>query len=82
MKNKAYHNRVFYYREQVIGWLSLRFPEIEWAEVASGLPEVVWRNRWSYFAEIYGLPYSRKYLQNLDSAGRGPAAFQVGERGK
>ena len=45
---------------------------VDWSYLEKVLPDVIWRARWDELAERHGLPYSRRYLQNLDSAGTGP----------
>ena len=65
--------QIHYTRQQVAQWLKHRWPEIDWAEVESNLPPIIWRSRWDILADRLGLPYTRKYLQNLDSEGSGPS---------
>lgn len=36
------------------------------------LPDIIWRNNWDKLAEKFGLPYTKKYMANLDSKGEGP----------
>ena len=69
-------HRVCYEVEGVTEKLSKWFPEQNWDRLKDGeegerLPPFIWRSRWDELAAKYGLPYSRKYLQNLDSMGIG-----------
>lgn len=70
-------HRVAYTKDQVIAWLHHRFPKIDWTEIEGQLPCIVWRSRWNSLADKLGLPYTRKYLQNLDSLGKGPANIGI-----
>lgn len=68
--------RVCYECEGVIEYCKEKFPELNWDRLINGdegerLPPFIWRSRWDELAPRYGLPYSRKYLQNLDSMGIG-----------
>ncbi len=65
-----------YPREQVIVWLQDRFPQIDWTPVEAELPPLVWRHRWNRLAEKYGLPYTRQYIEKLDSKGEGPSSVK------
>lgn len=71
-KQKAYE------RHQVETFLQKRFPEIDWTPVIKKLPLIIWRSRWDKLAEQLGLPYTRKYMQNLDWQGAGPGGIKDG----
>ena len=71
--------QVHYTRGQVSQWLRERWPDVDWTEAEQELPPIVWRSRWNQLADRLGLPYTRKYIQNLDSQGEGPASIQVRE---
>jgi len=44
------------------------------------LPPILWRNKWSYYTERYGLPFARGTMQNRDSKGIGPKAGKAGKK--
>lgn len=67
--------RVHYTKEALEKWLVGRFPETDWSPVIEELPPIVWRHRWNYLAEKFGLPYKRSHMQNLDSQGVGPSSY-------
>jgi hypothetical protein len=69
--------QVHYTREQLIRWLKSRWPDVGWDKIEKDLPPIIWRSRWDKLAERFGLPYSRKYVQNLDSLGQGPGSIDV-----
>jgi len=54
--------------------------KIDWTPLLERLPDTVWRSRWNELANKYGLPYSRSYLQNLDSEGKGPPKYYLNKR--
>ncbi|WP_320045166.1 hypothetical protein [uncultured Desulfobacter sp.] len=66
---------VFYDRTQVRKFLEDRFPTGKWNRITRKLPPVVWRKKWNTYAEKYGLPYKKSYIQNLDSKDIGPASY-------
>ena len=70
-------NQVHYTRQQVKLFLGERFPSVDWDEVVEALPPIIWRARWNKLAERLGLPFTRGYMQNLDSQGEGPASFEA-----
>ena len=55
-------------------------PKIDWSRLMAQLPDPVWRHRWDDLAEKYGLPFKRSYMQNLDSAGKGPEKKYLNQR--
>lgn len=67
--------KINYTPKQVKSFLETRFPETDWQPVIEVLPPVVWRSRWDTLSERTGLPFKRRYIQNLDSKGIGPASF-------
>ncbi len=67
--------RVCYTNKQVMAFLADKMPHVDWAVLNDKLPPIIWRSRWEAFGAEFGLPYSRKYLQNLDSQGCGPSAY-------
>lgn len=67
--------KIHYPKSAVQKFLENRFPETDWSGVIDELPNIVWRSRWNTLADKHGLPFRRGYLQNLDSAGCGPASF-------
>lgn len=69
--------RVHYTKPQMKSWLEDHFPEIDWTEVIEQLPPIIWRSRWDRYADRLGLPYTRKYIQNLDSRGQGPTSVEI-----
>jgi len=69
--------QIHYTNEQLIKWLETRWPDVRWDKIAKDLPPIIWRSRWDKLAEKFGLPYSRKYVQNLDCRGEGPASVKV-----
>ncbi|EFI36188.1 hypothetical protein Dthio_PD3644 [Desulfonatronospira thiodismutans ASO3-1] len=73
--------KVHYTRYQVDCWLRKTFPDIDWDEVKAELPPIIWRSRWDTLADRCGLPYTRKYIQNLDCEGRGPGSIQQSKGG-
>lgn len=54
--------------------------KIDWSVLEEKIPDPVWRCRWNVYAEKYGLPYTRTYMQNLDSEGRGPDKKYLNKR--
>jgi len=70
-------HKVHYPKKQVIIWLKKNFPDVDWTEVEAYLPPVIWRARWDSLAEKFGLPYTRRYVQNLDCNGKGPGNIKV-----
>lgn len=66
--------KIHYPKEAVKKFLEKQFPETDWEPVVKELPLIIWRCRWNDLAEKYGLPYSKSYMQNLDSKGCGPAS--------
>mgnify|MGYP001281114060 CR=1 FL=1 len=55
------------------------FPSFDWDEIVPKETKVFWRHRWNEYRDRYGFPYSRGYMQNLDSLGAGPEdAFVLG----
>lgn len=52
-------------------------PALDWDAILPKDLGLVFRNRWTELSTRYGLPFSRKTMQNLDSKGRGPAAVMV-----
>ncbi len=54
--------------------------KIDWTRLQEQLPDPVWRSRWDFLAEKYGLPFKRSYMQNLDSEGKGPQKTYVRKR--
>jgi len=53
---------------------------LDWNSVLPEPPEgpaLYWRHRWPEYQERLGLPLAKGTMQNLDSAGRGPAAVVV-----
>lgn len=75
IRKKSTYNMVSYPKKALVEWLEAQFPETDWNEVADELPPIIWRSRWNDLAEKHGLPYTRKYVQNLDSWGTGPKSF-------
>jgi hypothetical protein len=69
--------RVHYTPQQLVTWLKNTFPDVNWDTVEEQLPPVIWRSRWDILAEKLGLPYSRKYIQNLDCMGKGPGNIKA-----
>lgn len=69
--------KVAYKKEQVIAFVRERYPQVDWSEVAQQLPPVIFRSRWDRYADLFGLPYTRRYISNLDSMGEGPANVKV-----
>lgn len=69
--------KVSYSRHQLLVWLRARFPEIDWTPLESQLPPIVWRYRWNQLAEKFGLPYSKMYMEWLDSKGKGPTSVNT-----
>ena len=69
------NRKIVYTRKQLVTWLQSRFPEIDFSEIEKELPALVWRHRWNQLADRHGLPYRKKYIQNLDAAGEGPASM-------
>ena len=69
--------RVSYSKSQVSVFLKVRFPEVDWTETITQLPPVIWRSRWDKLADRVGLPYTRKYIQNLDSLNEGPSSYVI-----
>lgn len=67
--------RVCYTKKQVLSFLADKMPHVDWAALNENLPPFVWRSRWETLAAQHGLPYSRRYMQNLDSQGCGPSAY-------
>ena len=67
--------RVHYRKDQVITWLTHRFPSTDWNALLEDCPGIIWRHRWNDLADRYGLPYSKGHLQNLDSRGEGPGSL-------
>ena len=53
---------------------------LDFAVIAEGLPDIVWRHRWDDLAARFGLPHTRYYMQKLDQAGEGPPARLYGNR--
>jgi hypothetical protein len=51
---------------------STKIQQADWSFLLTEAPPIVWRNRWSHFAEKLGLPYSPGTLANLDAQGKGP----------
>lgn len=45
----------------------------DWEDALPPTPKVLWRHRWKEYAQLYGLPFSRGHMQNLDSRGEGPS---------
>lgn len=74
-QSKVFYICEGYPKQAVKSFLENRFPETNWDDVIAELPPIIWRHRWNKLAEKTGLPYSKSYLQNLDSEGRGPASF-------
>ena len=68
--------KVHYPRQKLLSWLRDRFPDVDWTPLESELPPIVWRYRWNQIADRCGLPYTKMYMEQLDSQGKGPAAFQ------
>lgn len=66
---------IHYPKSAVKKFLESRFPDTDWTEVVEELPAIVWRHRWNDLADKHGLPFRKGYMQNLDSLGKGPAAF-------
>lgn len=66
---------IHYPKQAVKAFLESRFPDTDWSPVINELPPIVWRCKWNSYAEKYGLPYTKSYMQNLDSDGCGPASF-------
>ena len=66
---------VFYERTQIKLFLEDRFPTGKWNRITRKLPPVVWRKNWDKLAKKYGIPYTRGYIQNLDSKDIGPASY-------
>jgi hypothetical protein len=64
--------KVCYSRPQLLTWLRNRFPRVDWSPLESELPPIIWRHRWDRLAQNLGLPYSRMYMEQLDSMGEGP----------
>jgi hypothetical protein len=52
-------------------------PTLDWDAILPKDLGLVYRSRWTELSTRYGLPFSRKTMQNLDSEGRGPAAVMV-----
>ncbi len=71
--------RVHYTRVQVLQWLEENLPDVDWSSLKDVLPPIIWRHRWNSIAERYGLPYSRHYLERLDSEKRGPGRANSSE---
>ena len=67
--------KVNYPKSAVAAFLKERFPETDWEPVITIMPPIIWRHRWEELSQKYGLPYSKRYVQNLDSEGQGPASF-------
>ena len=44
------------------------------------LPEILWRSRWDYYQDMYGLPFAKGTMANLDCDGRGPIHGRAGGR--
>lgn len=70
-----------YSKAQVVIWLRHRFPGVDWSEVEGQLPPIIWRSRWDTLADRCGLPYTRKYIQNLDCEGKGPGSVKQSKGG-
>ena len=66
---------VYYTRQQVLAFLRAKMPHVDWSLIEAELPPIVWRSRWEKLAAQHGLPYTRRYLQNLDCLGCGPSAY-------
>jgi hypothetical protein len=66
--------KVHYTRNQVSRFLYDRFPEVDWSEVVSSLPPIIWRSRWNSLADRLGLPYTQKSIELMDYKGVGPAS--------
>lgn len=71
--------RIVYQRDQVRAFLQDRFPDVPWQETIDRLPPIIWRSRWDTLAASLGLPYSRRYLANLDWQKIGPASYGGGK---
>ena len=67
-------NKIHYTADQVKTWLNSRFPKVDWSQIENSLPPIIWRARWDELSRELGLPYSRKYMQNLDSRNEGPGS--------
>ena len=66
--------KVHYTRNQVSKFLYDRFPEVDWSEVVSNLPPIIWRSRWNLLANQLGLPYTQRSIELMDHKGLGPAS--------
>lgn len=60
-----------YLREDLLLWLNEKF-DTDFSFLAEDMPRVILRHKYSKLAAKLGLPLSTKYLQNLDSLGKGP----------
>lgn len=52
-------------------------PTLDWDAILPKDLGLVFRSRWTELPLWYGLPFSRKTMQNLDSEERGPEAVMV-----
>lgn len=46
---------------------------LDWANLLPPPMGIFWRHRWKEYTDRYGLPFTRGYMQNLDSRGEGPS---------
>ena len=63
---------VGYRKSDFTAWGEGKRPEFPWHEVEPLLPTVILRARYDKIAAQHGLPFSKRYLENLDSQGLGP----------
>ncbi|GFK93307.1 hypothetical protein NNJEOMEG_01138 [Fundidesulfovibrio magnetotacticus] len=45
---------------------------VDWDKLLPPSVGIFWRHRWKEYVQNYGFPFSRGYIQNLDSQGEGP----------
>ncbi len=67
--------RVFYTKAGIISFFEKKYPGVDWRSACKDAPPVLPRSRWDYYAEKYGWPCSKGYMQNLDSKGIGPTSY-------
>lgn len=63
--------RMIYKKSDLIAWLSDRFGQ-DFTLLEQELPPMILRAKWDVLAQKVGLPYTRKYMQNLDCEKKGP----------
>lgn len=71
---------IIYTKQTIFNFLSDKYPTVNWKQITSTLPELIYRSKWNRIAKEFNLPYTQKSLAEMDRLGTGPIKYQKKEK--